>query len=468
MTLPQDKPTLLLIDDEPRLAEDFRALTGEEFHLVTAKSGEEGLRILPKVSPDLVLLDLKLGRGIDGLEALKRIKRIAPDVPVIIVTAHDSYETALQAGRLGAAHYCNKAPSLKELRVLIQQSLQHRAVQHAYREELQRRYPRLMGVSTAIQKLLEEIETLAPSDCTVLITGESGTGKELVAHEIHQRSPRSHRPMLIVNCSNLTSALFESEFFGHEAGAFTNAMGQHLGKFEEAEGSTLFLDEIADLPLESQPKILRVLETGNFRRVGGKADLHAEVRVLAATNKTLSEAVQAGSFRADLLYRLNAVEIHVPLLREHSEDVPLLARHYLEHFARRQHKPVPEIPGALMEVWQSYEWPGNVRELRNLVQNIVLFSKGGQIDTSRPRLGLPKLRTISEEFKTLFDLPYDEAKNKLLARFQEEYFHTVLERCEGNVTRAAEFAQVNRATIYRALHHEKNDPSNSLPANNSP
>lgn len=453
-----EKSTLLLIDDQPHFPADFLALTSEEFRIITAKSGEEGLRLLPQISPDLVLLDLKLGRGINGLETLQRIKRLDPDIPVIMVTAHASYETAVQAGRLGATHYFSKSPNLKELRFVVQRHLQQRAVVRAYREELLRRYPRLLGTSPAMQKLLLEIETLAPSDCTVLITGESGAGKELVAHEIHQRSNRGHRPMLIINCSNLSAPLFESEFFGHEAGAFTGATSRHIGKFEEADGSTLFLDEIVDLPLESQPKILRVLEHGDFRRLNGNADLHAEVRVVAATNKILEDAVLSGSFRKDLLYRLNAVEIHVPLLRERPEDIPLLAKHYLEHFAVLQHKPAPEVPQSLMEVWQSYEWPGNVRELRNLMQNIVLFSKDGRMDASRLRLGVPASRTFSEVFQPLFNLSYEVAKNKLLGRFQEEYFHEVLARHEGNVTRAAEFAQVNRATIYRILQNNSTGP----------
>ncbi len=465
MTSPHDHLSLLLIDDQPEFPRDFLALTGEEFHVVTARSGEEGLRLLPQAAPDLVLLDLKLGRGIDGLETLKRIKRIAPDVPVIMVTAHASLETAVQAGRLGAAHYFSKSPNLKELRFVIQRHVQQRVVERAYREELQRRYPRMLGTSAAMQKILEEIATLASADCSVLITGESGTGKELVAHEIHQRSGRGSRPMLIINCSNLPAPLFESEFFGHEAGAFTGATSRHLGKLEEAEGSTLFLDEIADLPWESQPKILRVLENGDFRRLNGNADLHADVRVIAATNRDLPEAVKAGSFRKDLLYRLNAVEIHVPPLREHREDVPLLAQHYLEHFAHRQHKPVPAVPELLMEVWQNYEWPGNVRELRNLMQNVVLFSKDGQIDATRLRIEASEPRTFSEEFQRLFHLPYEEAKDKLLGHFQGEYFHALLERCEGNITRAAEFAQVNRATVYRVL---QNDKKHSMPPSPTP
>ncbi len=463
MSADTEKYTILLVDDHPQFPEDFRALTGEEFHLRVAPSGEEGLRLFAQALPDLVLLDLKLGRGMDGLETLKRMQRLAPAVPVIIVTAHASTETALEAGRLGAAHYFSKAPSLKELRFVVQRHVQQRAVERAYREELQRRYPRMLGTSAALQKIWDEIETLAPAECAVLITGESGTGKELVAHELHQHSSRSHRPMLIVNCSNLSDTLFESEFFGHEAGAFTNATSRHIGKFEEANHSTLFLDEIGDLPPASQPKILRALETGDFNRVGGNAMLHAEVRVIAATNKNLPEEVKAGRFRKDLWYRLNTAEIRLPLLNARREDIPLLVRHYLAHFAHALHKPVPEIPESLLEAWQNYEWPGNVRELRHLMQNVVIFSKDGKVNLSRLRLDAAETRPLFEELSALFDLPYEEAKHKLLNHFQEEYFRTVLEREGGNITRAAELAQVNRATIYRFLQHDKDDPTNPLP-----
>jgi two-component system NtrC family response regulator len=326
---PSEKHTLLIIDDNPQFAEDIRALTGDEFHLVTATSGEEGVRKLPESNVDVVLLDLKLGRGIDGLEVLRRLKRLDPDVPVIMITEHVSLETAHQAGQLGAAQYCDKAPNLKELRLLINQHLQNLPWRRAYRDEMRRRHTPFIGESPAVQRLFAEIEAIAPADCLVLITGESGSGKELVAREIHRRSHRANLPMLILNCSNLPPAIFESEFFGHEAGAFTSASKRQKGKFEAAHNSTLFLDEVADLPLESQPKILRALETGDFHRLGGTEELHADVRILAATNQNLKDAVAAGRFRTDLLYRLQSVAIHVPSLHQRVEDIPLIVKYSL-------------------------------------------------------------------------------------------------------------------------------------------
>ncbi len=452
-----EKLTILIIDDNPQFAEDLRALTGEEFQLITAGSGEEGVRKFSECSVDLVLLDLKLGRGIDGLEVLRRLKRLDPDVPVIMVTEHVSLETAHQAGQLGAAHYCDKAPSLKELRLLINQHLQNLSWRRAYRDELRRRHTPLIGESPAALRLFAEIEAIAPADCLVLITGETGSGKELVARELHYRSRRANLPMLILNCSNLPPAIFESEFFGHETGAFTGASKRQKGKFEAADNGTLFLDEIADLPLESQPKILRVLETGDFRRLGGNEELHADVRILAATNQNLKDAVAAARFRTDLLYRLQSVEIHVPPLRQRVEDIPLIFKYYLDEFSRALHKPLPDIPNDLMESFCLYDWPGNIRELRGEVYKLVLFSHDGKPDRSRLRLRRDDNKEMPMLFQPLFDLPYEQAKDKLLAQFQQEYFQTILARCDGNYSRAAEMAGVNRTTIYRALGHSQAD-----------
>jgi len=415
------------------------------------------VRKFSECSVDLILLDLRLGRGIDGLETLRRLKRIDPDVPVIIVTEHVSLETAHQAGQLGAAHYCNKAPSLKELRLLINQHLQNLPWRRAYRDELRQRHTPFIGERPAARRLFAEIEAIAPADCLVLITGETGSGKELVAREIHRRSHRANLPMLILNCSNLPPAIFESEFFGHEAGAFTGASKRQKGKFEAAHHGTLFLDEISDLPLESQPKILRVIETGDFRRLGGNEELHADVRILAATNQNLKDAVAAGRFRTDLLYRLQSVEIHVPALRQRTEDIPLIVKYYLDEFSRALHKPAPDIPDDLMEAFCRYDWPGNVRELRGEVYNLVLFSHDGKPDRSRLRLRRDDNQETPMLFQPLFDLPYEQAKDKLLVQFQQEYFQSVLARCDGNYSRAAEMAGVNRTTIYRALNHAPSD-----------
>ncbi|KAA0224410.1 sigma-54-dependent Fis family transcriptional regulator [candidate division KSB1 bacterium] len=445
-----EKHTLLIIDDQPQFAQDFILLTGEEFNVVTAANGEDGLRKFQEVAADLILVDLKLGRGIDGIETLRRLKQADPDAGVIIVTEHASIETAHQAGRLGALDYCSKAPNLKELRAHLKQHLQNVAWRRAYRDELQRQYPKFIAESPAMRKLIEDIDAVAPSDRLVLITGESGAGKELVAREIHRRSLRAERPLFVVNCSNLAAPLFESEFFGHERGSFTSADRQQRGKFEAAHLSTLFLDEVGDLPLESQPKILRAVEYGKFNRIGKTHEQHADVRLIAATNHNLEEETKAGRFRQDLFYRINRVNIHVPPLRQRREDIPPLINYYLEYFSLMLHRLPPEIPADVMQDWLQYDWPGNVRELTSAIENLVLFSKDGKID--RSRLSLPPRKNTSPElFLPLFDLPYEQAKEKLIDQFQQDYFHEKLRRHEGNYTRAAEEAGVNRATIYRIL-----------------
>ncbi|MGH7596509.1 MAG: sigma-54-dependent transcriptional regulator [bacterium] len=447
-----EKHSILIIDDNPQFAEDVRALAGEEFFLISAHSGEEGLSKFSESAIDLVLIDLKLGRGIDGLETLRRLKRLDSDVPAIMVTEHVSLETAHLAGKLGAAHYCDKAPSLKELRLLINQHLQNLPWRRAYREEMERQHPKFIGESPAVRRLFADLETIAPTDRSVLITGETGTGKELIAHEIHRRSPRANFPMVIVNCSNLSPELFESEFFGHERGAFTSAIQTQKGKFEQANNSTLFLDEIADLPMASQPKILRALEYGTFSRVGGQREQRADVRVIAATNQQLEEAAKAGRFRHDLLYRLNHIRLHLPPLRERRSDIPLLVEYYLRYHSVMMHRPLPQIPGDLMETWRRYDWPGNVRELYTEIENLVLFSKDGKIDRSHLRVSLTPTAKSDEFFKPFFEFPYEEAKEKLLAQFQQDYFHEHVARHDGNIAQAAEATGVNRTTIYRVLN----------------
>ncbi len=451
MTAPSEKSTILIIDDNPQFAADVHALTGEEFHLIDATSGESGVRKFSECGADLVLLDLKLGRGMDGLETLRRLKQIDPEVPVIMITEHVSLETAHQAGMFGAAQYCGKALSLKEIRLLIKQHLQNLPLRRAYNELLQQR-PKFIGQSAAAQRLFADIETLAPTDRPVLITGESGTGKELVAQEIYRRSTRVSQPLTVVNCSNLSPELFENELFGHERGAFTNAGQMQKGKFELADGGTLFLDEIADLPAASQPKILRALENGAFYRVGGEHERRADVRVIAATNHDLEAGVKAGRFRQDLFYRLNHLRLHLPPLRERLDDLPLLVQYYLQYHGATLHKPVPEIPADLMATWQRYEWPGNVRELNHEIGRLVLYSMDGKIDRSRLQIGRDAFPAAVPFFQTLFHLPYEQAKEEALAQFQRDYFREHLLRHEGNMTQVAEATGVHRATIYRILH----------------
>ncbi|MCG3154188.1 MAG: Transcriptional regulatory protein ZraR [bacterium] len=443
--------TLLIIDDQPQFAEDFRLLMGDEFQVVDAASGEEGLRRFQELAVDLVLVDLKLGRGIDGIETLRRLKRLDPDVAVIIVTEHASWETAHQAGQFGALDYCSKAPNLKELRAHLKQHLQNLAWRRAYRDELRRQYAPLIGESPAMRKLEEEINLIAPTDRLVLITGESGTGKELVAREIHRKSLRAERPLLVVNCSNLPATLFESEFFGHERGAFTSADRPQRGLFEEANHATLFLDEVGDLPLESQPKILRALEHGTFSRLGRRQEQRADVRIIAATNHDLQKDVAADRLRHDFFYRLQRLHLEVAPLRQRRTDIPLLVRYYLDYFSQVLHRTVPEIPAEVMQAWVEYDWPGNVRELTSEIESVVLYSREGRIDRSRLRSLSPASSRPPDLFLPLFELPYEQAKERLLEQFQYTYFREKLARHQGNYSRAAEEAGVNRATVYRIL-----------------
>ncbi len=457
MPSPSEKSSLLIIDDQPAFPENLIAMAGEEFQIIIATTGEEGLRKFRESPADLVLLDLKLGRGMDGLETLRQLKKIDPDVAVIIITAHASHETALEAGRLGVLDYQSKALNLKALRPVITQHLQNQLLRRAYREELQRQYPRFIGESAVVRQLFNDIAAVAPTASIVLITGESGTGKELVAREIHRQSLRASRAMLTINCSNLSPELCDNEFFGHERGAFTGADRMQKGKFEAADGSTLFLDEIGDLPLASQPKILRAIEYGTFTRLGETQTRSADVRLVAATNKNLPREVVAGRFREDLLRRLDRIHVHAPALRERKEDIPLLVRYYLEYFSVKMHKPLPEIGAELLAAWRRYDWPGNVRELSSFIEKAMIHSHDGRIDHTR----LPQLEGSAavalQTYTPLFDLPYEQAKEKLLEEFQREYFREVVARCDGNLTRAAEVAGVNRSTIYRSLGWREGD-----------
>ena len=445
---------VLIVDDQVQFAKDFAALTAGECEVLAATSGEEGIQTFSAHDVDLVLLDLKLGRGIDGLETLRRLRQIDAEVPIIIVTGHSSLETALQAGRLGATQYCRKAPSLKELRLLVEQHTKAMILRRAYENELQQRQPRFVGQSNAVRQLFNEITAVAPTDSPVLITGESGTGKELIAREIHRRSPRALQPLLTINCSNLSPDRFESEFFGHERGSFTGAHRCHHGLFEQAHNGTLFLDEIGDLPVPSQAKILRAIEHGTFRRLGGQREYNSDVRLLAATNHNLAEAIAKGEFRQDLFYRLQRICIQVPPLRERRDDIPMLAEYYLEFHSLKLHKPVPALPPDLMTDLRRHDWPGNIRELSAFIESVVMFSQGGKVGQLRQWPGNMPSTPPSTVFQSYFEQPYEQAKSRLVNEFQLEYFRDLISRCEGNYTRAAEIAGVNRSTIYRILNDQ--------------
>lgn len=387
---------LLLIDDEADVRYSFRRLfEGPDLEIVEAASGEEGLRLIPKVKPDLVVMDIRMA-GMSGLETLRRIRQTDPRLLVILMTAYGTTQTAIEAMKLGAYDYLLKPLDVPKLRAVIQQGLKAardmrqtvaiRPVGPAEEDTLG-----LVGRSEAMQQVFKLIGQLAGSDATVLITGESGTGKELVARAIYQHSRRSDRPFLAVNCAAIPEGLLESELFGHERGAFTGATQQRIGKFEQCHRGTLFLDEIGDMSLATQAKILRVLQTGQFERVGGNQTVQVDVRVLAATNRPLEQMVAARQFREDLFYRLNVVRIQLPPLRERKEDIPLLVEYFLGRIAREQNQPPKCLTAAALEALMNHHWPGNVRELENVLRRASVMAKGEAIlpGDLPPEIGSP-------------------------------------------------------------------------------
>src|SRR5512136_1645910 len=382
---------LLLIDDEADVQYSFqRIFDSPDIELTTASSGEEGLRIIPKLKPDLVILDNRMGVGMTGLETLRRIRQFDSKLLVILMTAYGTTQTAIEAMKLGAYDYLLKPFDVPKLKEVVFSALKAaREMREGTRynfqpggrpllqpEDLE---SEIVGQSEPMREVFKLIGQFASTEATVLITGESGTGKELVARAIWRHSDRHDGPFVAVNCAAIPEQLLESELFGHERGAFTGATTQRIGKFEQCHHGTLFLDEIGDMTPATQTKILRVLQSGTFERVGGNIPIKVDVRAIAATNKPLEEAVAARQFREDLFYRLNVVRIHIPPLRERREDVRLLVNYFLNRFARdKKSRPRSVSPGVIKALEQ-YHWPGNVRELENVVRRALVVAKGDAI-----------------------------------------------------------------------------------------
>ncbi len=398
---------LLLIDDEADVQYSFRRIfdsPGLELH--TASSGEEGLRLIPKVRPDLVITDVRMA-GINGLETLRRIRQADPKLPVILMTAYGTTQTAIEAMKLGAFDYLLKPFDVPRLKQLVADALKashdmRQTVALAPQLEQQDYDLGVIGRSQPMQAVFKLVGQVAQTDATVLITGESGTGKELVARAIYHNSRRCQQPFVAINCAAIPENLLESELFGHEKGSFTGATQQRIGKFEQCHGGTLFLDEIGDMTPATQTKILRVLQNGTFERVGGNAPIRADVRVIAATNKPLEEAVANRQFREDLFYRLNVVRIQMPPLRERRDDVRLL----VDYFLRKLGGGTPRtIAASALAALEAYHWPGNVRELENIVRRATVVAKGPAIlpsdlppeFTSTPRAQAAAATTHAED-----------------------------------------------------------------------
>ena len=457
--------TVLIIDDEAAIRQSLAgALADEGYAVDTAGSGREGLERLRASRPNLALLDIWMPE-MDGIEALKAIKSEFPDLPVVMMSGHGTIETAVKATKLGAFDFIEKPLSLDRLLVVLQNAF---VVQELARENLALRrqvqqQKAIVGESAAIRQLQDLIRRVAPTTGSVLITGENGTGKELVAHAIHQLSPRFQKPFVAVNCAAIPEELIESELFGHERGAFTGATHLKRGRFDLANGGTIFLDEIADMSLKTQAKVLRILQEQKFERVGGQQTHEVDVRVVAATNKDLRAAIQRGTFREDLYYRLNVIPFHIPALRERPGDIPVLALHFLREFSRLHSRAPRNLSPEARRVLEAYPWPGNVRELRNFIERVVILSPEGSTDPSISASELLmqfKNEVASPAMADLADpAPRDEPAAAEIVRslrdarheFERDFIVKVLREHEWNISRTASVLGVERSHLHRKI-----------------
>jgi two-component system nitrogen regulation response regulator NtrX len=443
--------TILLIDDESAIRESLSGILEDEgFQPVTASSAEEGLSLLADQDIHLILLDIWLP-GMDGIEALKRLRQDWSEVPVIMISGHGTIETAVQATRIGAFDFIEKPLSYDKVILAVSQGLRLARLERENRllREAASGPCRITGNSAAVHHLRRQIERVAPTDASVLILGGHGTGKELAAQAIHQHSARVARPMVAVNCAAIPEDLIESELFGYEKGAFTGAERAKPGKFDQADGSTLFLDEIGDMSLKSQAKVLRILQERQFERVGGGRTVEVDVRIIAATNKDLEEEIRAGNFRADLFYRLNVIPLRIPDLKERLEDIPLLAADFLRQFSRKG-LGEKQFADSALSMLMRHDWPGNVRELRNIVERLVIMTPGQLITAEDVTLFLQPSTARSLPSVCLpawSQLGFKEARRQ----FEHDYLCKKLAENSGNISKTAEKIGVERSHLHKKL-----------------
>jgi two-component system response regulator HydG len=447
--------TLLIADDDPGLRESLeRALTREGYRVVLASDGRAALERVQAGGVDLIVTDLRMP-GLTGLELLRAAKAIMPDVDVILLTAFGTVEEAVKAMKDGAYDFLTKPFRREQLIKLIDKALERRDLieqNRALKRQLEdlRAKGQMIGGSPAFRRTMTLVEQIADSSATVLIQGESGTGKELVARTIHERSARRAGPFVAVNCAALPETLLESELFGYEKGAFTGAAGRKEGRFELASGGTLFLDEVADLSLVTQPKILRVLQEGEFERLGGTRTLQVDVRIVAATNQDLADMVKKKRFREDLYYRLNVITIRVPPLRERHEDIRLLAQYYLRIYGAKNGRTLEGFTTEAIERLESYAWPGNVRELENLVERSVILARKDRIDAEDlPDEIMGVKRPPRDAILELVGTPLEEVEQRLLDE--------TLRITGGNKTQAAKLLGIDVRTVARKLERREDE-----------
>ncbi len=469
-----DAPRVVVVDDEPTLRRTIaRTLAQKGFEVTQLEDGAQALAHLEKNDPDVMLVDLMMP-GVSGLEVLKETKARRPDVECVIMTAYSRIEDAVTAVRAGAYDFLTKPfPSFDAVALTVAKAAERRRLITRTRrleEELDRSSvagTTLIGSSPPMREVYRLIEGVASASSTVLVLGESGTGKELVARAIHDKSPRKVRPFVAVNCSSIPDTLIESELFGHVRGAFTSAMSARAGLFEAADKGTLFLDEVGDLSLAAQVKLLRALQEGEIKRVGSNDTKVVDVRVIAATNVDLKRKIESGAFREDLYYRLNVIAIDLPALRDRRDDVPLLAQHFLRKFTQRAGKNIARISIDAIEALTAYEWPGNIRQLENAMERAVVLATSDEITKSElpdavtggtrapARAVVVNSVTLESALDSLVqglaDLPYPEAKRRIVRDFDRAYGAALLSRAQGNVSEAARKAGLDRSNFRRVL-----------------
>ncbi|HUS05155.1 MAG TPA: sigma-54 dependent transcriptional regulator [Bryobacteraceae bacterium] len=442
-------PRILIVDDEPGIRSSLSGVLEDEGYKPDAvPDGEQCLERLAQESYDVVLLDVWLP-GMDGMEVLSRIQEIAfPDRPmVVMISGHGTIETAVKATKLGAFDFVEKPLTIEKVTVLVKNAYQQRRLEL----ELNRLKdgaewkPRIIGESVPMKALRQQLSLMAGTNGRVLIFGESGTGKELVAHAIHQSSPRASEPFVEVNCAAIPEELIESELFGHRKGSFTGASEDKVGKLKKADNGTLFLDEVGDMSLKTQAKVLRALEEQRFEPVGAHESVKVDVRVVAATNKNLEDEIARGNFREDLFYRLNVIPFYVPPLRERVEDIPVLADHFLKEYTTAYGRKPKELTAEAYTVLEEYPWPGNVRELRNLMERIVIMNPQIRVDARHIPLNAAR--------RAVFGTPMDRfgSLQEVREAAEREYILKKMDEAQGNITRTAEMLGLERSNLYRKM-----------------
>ncbi|GBD91092.1 transcriptional regulatory protein ZraR [bacterium BMS3Abin04] len=448
------KKKILIVDDDTSHRVMIKAnMIEKDYEIFEAENGAEAIELVEKDFFDLIIMDIKM-KKVDGITALKKIKEISPSIPVMIMTAYSSVQTAVEALKLGAAEYFVKPLDMETVCHSVERTFNYLMLQKenkTLKEQLHKNFEisSIIGKSIAMLKVFEVLALSAPSDATILILGESGTGKELIASAIYQNSNRKEKPFIKINCAALPENLLESELFGHEKGAFTGAVAKREGRFELANSGTLFLDEIGDMTLATQAKVLRVLQEGEFERLGGEKTVKVDVRIIAATNKDLEAEVKEGNFRKDLFFRLSVVPITIPALRERMQDIPLLAEFFLSKYAEKNNRIIRGFTPAALDKLMRYDWPGNVRELENVIERSAIMSFDQLIKPETlPDFTNAATAAVIEREPVL-------QPGRSIKDVEKELILKTLESTNNNITRAAELLGISRRTLHNKINEYK-------------